>query len=150
PLVARKALLRRILPEVGPLRYGDHVEEQGEALLAQVVARGLEGVVAKKANSPYRSTRSRDWLKLKKDPEADFAVCGYTPPKGSRAGIGALHLCVWTDERWVWAGKVGSGFDDKQLVAIKAELDGKPTWKPTFPRPEASNDARWIEPELVV
>ena len=150
PLLVRKALLQRILPTVGPLRYGDHIEGMGEALLAQVVARGLEGVVAKKATSPYRSTRSRDWLKLKSDPEADFAVCGYTPPKRSRAGIGALHLCVRVDERWVWAGKVGSGFDDKQLMALKAELDGKPTWKPSFPRPEGSGDARWLEPELVV
>jgi bifunctional non-homologous end joining protein LigD len=89
-------------------------------------------------------------MKMKKDPEADFAVCGYTPPKGSRNGIGALHLCVRIDDRWVWAGKVGSGFDDKQLVAIKDELDAKPTWKPSFPRPEGSSDARWIEPELVV
>ena len=150
PLLVRKSLLERILPTVGPLRYGQHIPTQGEALLRQIVSRGLEGVVAKRADSPYRSTRSRDWLKMKSDPEADFAVCGYTPPKGSRNGIGALHLCVWVDERWMWAGKVGSGFDDKQLVAVKTELDAKPTWKPTFPRPEASNDARWIEPELVV
>ncbi|MEP6861594.1 MAG: DNA ligase D, partial [Deltaproteobacteria bacterium] len=150
PLLVRKALLERLVPAVGPLRFGQHIPTQGEALLAQIVARGLEGVVAKRADSPYRSTRSRDWLKMKSDPEADFAVCGYTPPKGSRNGIGALHLCVWVDDRWLWAGKVGSGFDDKQLVAIKAELDAKPTWKPTFPRPEASSDARWIEPELVV
>ena len=150
PLLARKALLQQILPKVGPLRYADHIPGQGEALLQQVVARGLEGVVAKKASSVYRSTRSRDWLKMKSDPEADFAICGYTPPKGSRNGIGALHLCVWVDDRWLWAGKVGSGFDDKQLVAIKNTLDAKPTWKPSFPRPEASNDARWIEPELVV
>ena len=150
PLLVRKSLLERILPAVGPLRYGTHIPMQGEALLQQVVARGLEGVVAKKADSPYRSTRSRDWLKMKADPEADFAVCGYTPPKRSRTGIGALHLCVWTDGRWLWAGKVGSGFDDKQLAALKAELDAKPTWKPTFPRPEGSSDARWIEPELVV
>ncbi|MEO9157063.1 MAG: DNA ligase D [Kofleriaceae bacterium] len=150
PLLVRKSLLERILPTVGPLRFGQHIPTQGEALLRQIVSRGLEGVVAKRADSPYRSTRSRDWLKMKSDPEADFAVCGYTPPKGSRSGIGALHLCVWVDDRWMWAGKVGSGFDDKQLVAIKAELDAKPTWKPTFPRPEASNDARWIEPELVV
>ena len=150
PLLVRKALLERLVPAVGPLRFGQHIPTQGEALLAQIVARGLEGVVAKRADSPYRSTRSKDWLKMKSDPEADFAVCGYTPPKGSRNGIGALHLCVWVDERWVWAGKVGSGFDDKQLVAIKAELDAKPAWKITFPRPEGSSDARWIEPELVV
>jgi len=150
PLLARKALLEKILPKVGPLRYGDHIPGQGEALLAQVVSRGLEGVVAKRAQSPYRSTRSRDWLKMKSDPEADFAVCGYTPPKRSRAGIGALHLCVWVDERWMWAGKVGSGFDDKQLMELKRVLDAKPTWKPTFPRPEASSDARWIEPDMVV
>jgi bifunctional non-homologous end joining protein LigD len=148
PLLARKALLQKILPPsgVGPLRYGDHVPELGEALLRQVVARGLEGVVAKKASSPYKSQRSRDWLKMKSDPEADFAVCGYTPPKRSRAGIGALHLCVWIDDRWVWAGKVGSGFDDKQLMELKKTLDAKPTWRPTFPRPEASSDARWLDP----
>ncbi|HEY1547078.1 MAG TPA: DNA ligase D [Kofleriaceae bacterium] len=152
PLLVRKSLLERIVPHTGPLRFGAHIPTQGEALLQQIVARGLEGVVAKRADSPYRSTRSRDWLKMKADPEADFAVCGYTPPKGSRNGIGALHLCVWMQDeaRWRWAGKVGSGFDDKQLVAVKAELDAKPTWRPTFPRPEASNDARWIEPELVV
>ena len=149
PLIERKALLRRVLPAIGPLRYGDHIPAQGEALLAQVVARGLEGVVAKKARSPYRGKRSPDWLKMKKDPEADFAICGYTPPKGTRTGLGALHLCVWHDERWIWAGKVGTGFDDKQLAALTAELSKKPRWKPTFPRPEGSGDALWIEPELV-
>jgi bifunctional non-homologous end joining protein LigD len=150
PLIVRKAMLQRILPKVGPLRYGDHIPMQGEALLKQVVARGLEGVVAKRAASLYKSARSKDWLKMKADPEADFAICGYTAPKNSRNGFGALHLCIWLDERWVWAGKVGSGFDDKQLVELKKVLDAKATWKPTFPRPEASNDARWIEPELVV
>lgn len=150
PLLVRKSLLRQLLPAIGPLRYADHIPTQGEALLAQVVARGLEGVVAKKAASTYRSTRSRDWLKLKTDPEAEFAVCGYTPPKSSRAGFGALHLCVWVDDQWRWAGKVGSGFDDQQLVELAQVLAGKPRWTPSFPRPEGSRDARWIEPELVV
>jgi bifunctional non-homologous end joining protein LigD len=150
PLVERKALLERILPPLGPLRYAEHIPEHGEALLAQVVARGMEGVVAKKANAPYKSKRSPDWLKLKADPEADFAVCGYTPPKGTRTGLGALHLCVRVDSQWVWAGKVGSGFDDKLLKELTAELSKKPRWKPTFPRPEGSGDAIWIEPELVV
>jgi len=150
PLLVRKSLLARILPPIGPLKLAEHIPSQGEALLAQVVALGLEGVVGKRAGSPYRPTRSRDWLKIKRDPEADFAVCGYTPPKHTRAGFGALHLCVRSDDRWLWAGKVGSGFDDQLLTQLKAELDAKPTWKPSFPRPEGSGDARWIEPELVV
>ena len=150
PLLARKAYLKMILPGVGPLRYGDHIPQQGEALLQQVVARGLEGVVAKKASSTYKSKRSPDWLKMKADPEADFAVCGYTPPKGTRMGLGSLHLCVWVDERWVWAGKVGSGLDDKLLASLTKELSAKPRWKPTFPRPKGEPDAMWVEPELVV
>jgi bifunctional non-homologous end joining protein LigD len=147
PLVERKAVLKALLPTLGPLRYSDHIVGQGEAFLAAVVARGLEGVVAKKANSPYRSTRSKDWLKLKRDPEADFAICGFTPPKGSRLGLGALHLCVRDGEGWRYAGKVGSGFDDALLAELTAELSAKPRWKPTFARPEGSSDARWIEPE---
>ncbi|MEZ4359052.1 MAG: DNA ligase D [Kofleriaceae bacterium] len=150
PLLVRKTLLQRLCPTLGPLRFGDHVAEQGEALLAQVVKLGLEGVVAKRLSSKYRASRSRDWLKLKADPEADFAVCGYTPPKGSRTGLGALHLCVRVEGQWRWAGKVGSGFDDKELAALRRELEDKPRWTPTFPRPEGSGDARWIEPELVV
>jgi len=148
PLVERKAVLKALMPALGPLRYCDHIVGQGEAFLAAVVARGLEGVVAKKANSPYRSTRSRDWLKLKRDPEADFAICGYTPPKGGRVGIGALHLCVRDGETWRYAGKVGSGLPDQELATLAKELAGKPRWKPPFPRPEASSEATWIEPEL--
>jgi bifunctional non-homologous end joining protein LigD len=152
PLVVRKELLRRIVPAQGPLRYADHVEGRGEALLAQVVARGLEGVVGKRKASTYRSARSKDWVKMKRDPEADFAVCGYTAPKNTRNGFGALHLCVWDegDQRWVWAGRVGSGFDDKLLKDLRQVLEARPPWKPTFPRPETPGDVRWIEPEMVV
>jgi bifunctional non-homologous end joining protein LigD len=149
PLLVRKALLRRLIPAVGPLRYADHIPEVGEAFLDQVVARGLEGVVAKRANAPYKATRSKDWLKVKRDPEGDFAVCGFTLPKGSRAGMGALHLCVRVDDDWRYAGKVGSGFDDKELLALRTDLEGAPAWTPTFPRPEGSAGARWVEPKRV-
>ena len=149
PLHARKALLQRLLPPVGPLRYAEHIPARGEALLAEVVARGLEGIVAKRAAAPYRGRRSPDWLKLKADPEADFVVCGYTPPKGSRAGLGALHLCVREGDAWVWAGKVGTGFSDALLGELAAELAAQPRWTPTFPRPAGSRDVRWVEPTLV-
>lgn len=149
PLLDRKAILQRIIPALGPLKYADHIAGAGEAMLAAVVARGLEGVVAKRASSPYRGTRAPDWQKFKQDPEADFAICGWTPPKASRTALGALHLCVWHNEQWLWAGKVGTGFNDQQLIEMRAELDAQPAWRPTFPRPEGSSDARWIEPTLV-
>lgn len=149
PLLDRKQLLRELLPPLGPLAYADHVPAQGEAMLRAVVAQGLEGIVAKRAAAPYRGARHPDWQKIKRDPEADFVICGYTPPKGSRVGFGALHLCVWTPTGWLWAGKVGTGFDDKLLLALHAQLQNAARWHPTFARPEGSNDAVWIEPSLV-
>jgi bifunctional non-homologous end joining protein LigD len=149
PLIERKELARRLVPGVGPLRWADHVDEIGEVFLQAVVARGLEGVVAKKKTASYKSARTRDWLKLKVDPEDDFAVCGYTPPKSSRIGLGAFYLAMRDGNRWVFAGKVGSGFDDKQLEQYKAILDREPTWKPDFPLPERIAGARWVVPRMV-
>jgi bifunctional non-homologous end joining protein LigD len=152
PLGARKALLRRLLPTAGPVCYADHVEAMGEALFEQVLARGLEGVIGKRLDSVYRSgVRSKDWLRVKRDTEADFAVCGYTPPKGNRAGLGALHLCVRTsDDQWEYAGKVGSGLDDKDLSTLRTELDTQAPWQPPWPMPERSTGTRWVEPTVAV
>jgi bifunctional non-homologous end joining protein LigD len=151
PTIQRKELARQLVPAVGPMRWADHVEELGEVFLAAVVERGLEGVVAKKKSAPYKSTRTRDWLKLKVDPEDDFAVCGYTPPKSSRIGLGALYLAMRDPETdaWVFAGKVGSGFADAELAALEAELRAEPSWQPPFPLPERIAGARWIEPTRV-
>jgi bifunctional non-homologous end joining protein LigD len=149
PLRTRKAFLQRLMPAAGPLRYAEHIDEIGTPFFAQVQARGLEGLIGKLADSPYRGRRSGDWLKIKVDPTADFAICGYTPPKGSRSGLGALHLCVRTGDGWVWAGKVGTGLDDKLLAELRRALDAGPPWTPTFPLPEDAADARWCAPTLV-
>jgi bifunctional non-homologous end joining protein LigD len=132
PVEVRKQLLAAIVPPAGPIRYAEHVPEVGAAFLAAAAARGLEGVVGKKLGSRYRAgARSKDWVKLKVDPEGDFAVCGYTPPKGSRAGLGALHLCVRDDDAWRYAGKVGSGFTDAELVgAAQGARRGAAPWTP--------------------
>jgi bifunctional non-homologous end joining protein LigD len=151
PVEARKQLLAAIVPPAGPIRYAEHVPEVGAAFLAAAAARGLEGVVGKKLGSRYRAgARSKDWVKLKLDPEGDFAVCGYTPPKGSRAGLGALHLCVRDEDAWRYAGKVGTGLTDAELIGLRKELGAAPRWTPSFPRPEDTADAIWIEPALVV
>src|SRR5438046_4702857 len=110
PLVKRKALLRKVLPEAGPLRYSEHFEKDGEALYDRAVGMGLEGIVAKKADAPYTSGRSDLWQKIRADKTGDFVVVGYTAPKGSRGGFGALHVGGCADGKLVYAGRAGSGF----------------------------------------
>jgi len=85
PLIKRKEILRKVLPETGPLRYSEHFEKNGEALYEQVMKLGLEGVMAKKADSPYRNGRSGDWLKIRADRIDDFVVVGFTKGKGARS-----------------------------------------------------------------
>lgn len=151
PLRARKALLARLVPRLGPIRYADHVEARGEDLFREVRARGLEGVVAKRADAPYRAGRSADWLKVRVAHQGDFVVVGFTAPRGSRARFGALHLAVHDGERLVYAGSVGTGFSEAQLEALHARL--APRARRTPPCAGAVPKGRgntWVEPEAVV
>jgi bifunctional non-homologous end joining protein LigD len=115
PLATRKALLRRILPRAGPLRYSDHVEEHGEAFYEGVREMRLEGMLAKRADSPYTAGRSSHWLKFRLDRTGDFVVVGLSPAEGMRTGFGALHLATYENGRLVYSGRVGSGFSEKDL-----------------------------------
>ncbi|TFH57858.1 MAG: DNA ligase, partial [Gemmatimonadales bacterium] len=115
PLVERKELLRTFLPLVGPVPYLDHFEREGERLFEQVTAMGLEGIVAKRADSTYRGGRSPHWVKIRADRTDDFVIVGFTEPKGSRSGFGALQVADYVDGALTYAGRVGSGFDESQL-----------------------------------
>jgi len=125
PLVERKRLLRRLLPPVGALKYLDHFEASGEALMAQVTSLGLEGIIGKKADSAYKAGRGPAWVKIRAERSGDFVVVGFTPPKGSRDGFGALHLADYVDGKLVYAGRAGSGFDAKQLKEVTARLQAR-------------------------
>ncbi|HEX9705379.1 MAG TPA: DNA ligase D [Gemmatimonadales bacterium] len=150
PLVKRKALLQKILPEVGPLRYLEHFETDGEALYEQAVGLGLEGIVAKKADSPYKSGRSANWLKIRADRTDDFVVVGYTRPQGSRGGFGALHLGIYDGGKLVYAGRAGTGFTDAELKRIAAELERLRRPTPPFEGPGPKGEEHvWVEPQLV-
>ncbi len=122
PLVARKALLATALPKLGPVRVLDHIERDGEAFLTQVAALGLEGIIAKKGDAPYRGGRSATWFKIKAEPTGDFVIVGFTEPKGSRPFLGALQLADLVDGRLVYAGRVGTGFTDAQLAEFHTLL----------------------------
>jgi bifunctional non-homologous end joining protein LigD len=151
PLVKRKAILAKLLPRAGALRYSDHFETKGEGLYEQVVQLGLEGIMAKKADSAYRGGRSANWLKIRADRTDDFVVVGYSKPKGSRGGFGALHVAGYVDGKLTYIGRVGSGFDAKQLKEVSATLEAsiRPTTCEAGPVPEGP-DHVWVEPTLVV
>ena len=118
PLACRKELLSEVVPKLGALRYLDHIETEGEAFLRQVTAMGLEGIVAKKADAPYRKGRSSQWLKIKAERSGDFVIVGFTKPNGSRRHLGALQLADWVNGTLVYAGRVGTGFNDALLEEI--------------------------------
>jgi bifunctional non-homologous end joining protein LigD len=149
----RKALLAKLLARAKPpLRYTEHVIGKGEAFHRAACGHGLEGVIAKRAGEPYRPGRSGDWQKIKCLGRQEFVIGGFTDPAGTRKGLGALLLGVYDAKGALhYAGKVGTGFDDKLLRDLALRL-GKLETK-TSPFPEfASKTPRgvhWAKPELV-
>ena len=123
PLTRRKELLKDFVPALGAVRYLDHIEREGEAVLEQVKAMGLEGIIAKKATSKYRAGRGGDWIKIKTEKTGDFVIVGFTRPNGSRAHLGALQLADWVDGTLVYAGRVGTGFTESLLKELHALLE---------------------------
>ncbi|MBN1527467.1 MAG: non-homologous end-joining DNA ligase [Thermoleophilaceae bacterium] len=151
PLRERKRLLRDALDWGGPLRLTPHRNEHGEAYFEEACRKGWEGLIAKRADSPYTTARSRDWLKFKCDQAQELVIGGFTPPKGSRRELGALLLGHFEDGRLEYAGKVGTGFDGDTLADLAERMRPLRREEPPFARPEAIRErgVTWVEPELV-
>ncbi|WP_055495422.1 non-homologous end-joining DNA ligase [Streptomyces sp. TP-A0356] len=149
PLRTRKSLLRRALTFRPPLRLTTHRNEGGAELLAQACARGWEGLIAKRAGSTYQPRRSTAWLKLKCSLGQEFVIGGFTEPSGSRVGFGALLLGYYEDGRLRYAGKVGTGFDRRTLLDLRARLDELATSASPFADPVRERGAHWVRPVLV-
>ena len=149
PLVERKAALQRVLPTVGPLRYSDHIEEHGTPFFDGVREMALEGMIAKKADSPYRSGRSSHWIKVRADRTGDFVVVGFTRPKGSRGGFGALHLAAYEGGELIYVGRAGSGFTTAQLEEVRAALDSLTREEPPCRGAPGGAEHSWVEPGIV-
>jgi bifunctional non-homologous end joining protein LigD len=150
PLLERKRLLRAVVPEAGALRFLEHFTTHGETVFAQVTRLGLEGIVAKKADAPYRAGRSPAWIKVRAERTDDFVVVGFTRPKGSRTGFGALHLAIHVGPALTYAGRVGTGFDTEQLEEYAAALEGSRRADPPCGGAVPSGEEHvWVEPRLV-
>ena len=149
PLLERKERLRALLGWGDVLRYSEHVEGDGAALLADACARGLEGLIAKRADSPYVERRSRDWLKLKCSLEQELVIGGFTPPKGAREELGALLVGHYEGDVLRYAGKVGSGFDRATLRDLAGKLAPLRRERAPFADAPRLRAVTWVEPELV-
>jgi bifunctional non-homologous end joining protein LigD len=149
PLRQRKAALRRALDFHGPVRYTPHRNERGEELLREACARGWEGLIAKRADAPYVHGRSRDWLKLKCSLEQELVIGGYTAPQGSRTRFGALLVGYYEDGELRYAGKVGTGFSQRELDRLGAKLEALRSTGCPFRRDGLPRQATWVEPRLV-
>lgn len=153
PLEKRKARLKALLadaPREGPVFYVDHVQD-GEAMLDTLCKNGWEGVIAKKANAPYRSGRGKSWLKIKCGREQEFVIVGWSPSGKDRA-FSSILLGIKKGGRLVYAGRAGSGFSRRDLAALAARF--KTLARKTSPLDEAvpkavARDAYWVKPVLV-
>ncbi len=150
PLHQRKACLARALPPAGVIQAGDHVAEHGEAFFEAANEMGLEGIVAKRADSRYVGKRSPDWVKIKCQRRQEFVIGGYTDPRGSGRHFGALHVGVYEDGALRHVSRVGSGFDDAMQDRLWKELEplARAT-SPFGPGGPAGRGDHWVEPRLV-
>jgi len=150
-LRTRKQLLRQQFDFSDPLRFTPHQNTCGEQLYRRACRMGREGLIAKRADSRYRHSRSRHWLKFKCVNRQELVIGGYTDPGGNRSGFGALLLGYYEDGGLRYAGKVGTGFDAETLVSLGRRL-AKLT-RSTCPYaarpPVAGSGVHWVKPELV-
>lgn len=149
PLDARRELLSAI-PLAAPLFLVERLEDAEP--WERACREGWEGVIAKRRDAPYEHRRSPNWLKMKCEATQELVVGGFTEPQGKRAGLGALLVGYFDGADFVFAGKVGTGFDTKLLVALRARLDALEITAPPFTRAVGLPrlGAHWVRPEIVV
>jgi len=151
PLRSRKQLLKKVVAFGDPLRFTAHRNEDGLAYYREACRKGWEGVIAKRADSAYRSSRSRDWLKFKCVNQQELVIGGYTDPEGSRTGFGALLLGYYEQGYLRYAGRVGTGFDERMLEDLHTRLSKCHRQSSPFDSGTAGGgeEIHWVTPELV-
>lgn len=150
PLRYRKELLGKALDFNDPLRLTEYREAEGEAYYRNACDKRWEGVLAKNGDSAYVSRRSRNWLKFKCVNEQELVIGGYTEPRGHRAGLGALLVGYYNAGKLIYAGKVGTGYDNTTLQHLGKQLSTLETSKCPFVGNEMPHrGVHWVKPKLV-
>ena len=151
PLTDRKKLLQQLLKNNDIIKYADHIEQAGNHFFKAAVKQGLEGVIAKKADSQYhKGVRTTYWLKIKNHRSDEVVIVGYTEPTGARQYFGALVLAVKDGNMLKYAGHTGSGFTDSDLKEIYNELAPLKTSSSPFKEKVKTNmPVTWVKPKYV-
>lgn len=152
PLIKRKNILRHLLKRKKwrYLRFSDHIEKVGKKLFEKAKENGLEGIIAKRKQSLYRFSRSKDWLKIKTKKRQEFVIGGFTAPKGSRKYFGALLLGVYEKQKLIYVGHVGTGFNDALLKEIHEKMLLLSSNQCPFKTlPKSKSQVTWLKPQLV-
>jgi bifunctional non-homologous end joining protein LigD len=149
PLRYRKQLLKQSINFKDPLRLAPHIETEGLPYYQQACRKGWEGVIAKRFDAPYVSVRSKDWLKFKCVLEQELVVGGYTDPQRSRTGFGALLVGYYSRGKLIYAGKVGTGFNEDTLNSLGVELRKLEQEDSAFSDLSKGKGIHWVKPKLV-
>ena len=154
PLEERKVRLKTLVGarKTGRIRFSEHVDGNGDAFFKEACRAGLEGIVSKRRDQPYRAGRHGGWVKTKCVQRQEFVIGGFTDPEGMRAGLGALLIGYYEGERLVFSGKVGTGFTHKMALDLRARLDRIEIKASPFTPPPAGGlgrNAHWVKPDLV-
>jgi bifunctional non-homologous end joining protein LigD len=153
PLLERKEILKALLPRDSLLHYSEHIAEFGKREFAKAERTHEEGVIAKRATGLYYSgKRTREWLKFKAVHEQEVVIVGYTEPRRSRKYFGSLVLAVRdeTKKRWVYAGHVGTGFNQAALKSLYGTMEPLRTDKKPFDQKvKDEKTTTWLIPKLV-
>jgi len=151
PLTERKQVLQDLLSYGDELHFTEHRTGDGQGYFVEACRLGWEGLIAKVADAPYRAGRTKDWLKFKCESGQEFVIGGYTDPQGTRIGLGALLLGYYDPGgKLIYAGKVGTGFDERTLRRLHAELSAMEQDKPPFDEGDLPrHGVHWARPELV-
>jgi bifunctional non-homologous end joining protein LigD len=155
PLIARKASLRRLLKgehRNGPIRYADHFEEDGSVIFEHACKMGLEGIVSKRRDAPYRSGRSENFVKTKCHDAQEFVIAGFIPSTAMPNAVGALAVAFHENGKLRYAGRVGTGYTRQTARDLWKRLNPLRTDRApvTLPKDERRKDVIWVKPELVV
>ena len=152
PLKDRKRKLKSKFSKATPpsIRFSEDLTGSAAEVLEHACKLGLEGLIGKQADSVYVAGRSKSWIKLKCRLQQDFVIAGYTAPQGSRHGFGAIVLGVYEKPRkLVYAGKVGTGFDDKRLSTLSKQFAELKVKESPLENPPREKGITWVRPKLV-